>query len=90
VGKTSMADLTFRLATGAPAADEDESGIAGAVDRAGEFLGGVGAVAVFAAIVLSPLLVLAVLAWLALRARSRRIEARLLDEPHPGSSARPS
>ena len=90
VGKTSMADLTFRLATGAPAADEDESGIAGAVDRAGEFLRGVGAVAVFAAIVLSPLLVLAVLAWLALRARSRRIEARLLDEPHPGSSARPS
>ena len=90
VSKTSMADLTFRLATGAPGPDKSEGGIAGAVDRAGDFLRGAGAVAVFAAIVLSPLLVLAILAWLALRARSRRIEARLLDEPQPGTSTRSS
>jgi hypothetical protein len=89
VGKTSMADLTFRLATGAPGAvEKSESGVAGAVDQAADFLRGAGAVAVFLALVLSPLIVLAILAWLALRARSRRIEARLLDEPHPGTPTR--
>jgi uncharacterized protein DUF4349 len=89
VSKTSMADLTFRLATGATgAADKSESGIAGAVDKAADFLRGAGAIAVFLALVLSPLLVLAILAWLALRARSRRIEARLLDEPRPGTPTR--
>ena len=91
VSKTSMADLTFRLATGAMgAADKSESGIAGAVDKAADFLRGAGAVAVFLALVLSPLLVLAILAWLALRARSRRIEARLLDKPQPGTPTRAS
>jgi hypothetical protein len=91
VSKTSMADLTFRLATGAPGAvDKSESGIAGAVDKAADFLRGAGAVAVFVALVLSPLIVLAILAWLALRARSRRIEARLLDEPQPGTPTRSS
>lgn len=91
VSKTAMADLTFRLATGAPSAmDKSESGIAGAVDKAGDFLRGAGAVAVFLALVLSPLLVLGILAWLALRARSRRIEARLLDEPQPGTPTRSS
>ena len=91
VSKTSMADLTFRLATGAPGAvDKSESGIPGAVDKAADFLRGAGAVAVFLALVLTPLLVLAILAWLALRARSRRIEARLLDEPQPGTPTRSS
>jgi len=90
VGKTSMADLTLRLATGAPTADKSENGIAGAVDRAGDFLRGAGAVAVFAAIVFSPLIVLALLGWIALRARNRRIEARLLEEPQPGASTRSS
>jgi len=91
VSKTSMADLTFRLATGAPGAvDRSESGIAGAVDKAADFLRGAGAVAVFVALVLSPLIVLAILAWLALRARSRRIEARLLDEPQPSTPTRSS
>jgi hypothetical protein len=91
VGKTSMADLTFRLATGAPGAvDKNESGIAGAVDKAADFLRGAGAVAVFLALVLSPLLILAILGWLALRARNRRIEARLLDEPQPGTPTRSS
>jgi hypothetical protein len=91
VSRTSMADLTFRLATGAPGAiEKSESGIAGAVDKAGDFLRGAGAVAVFLALVLSPLLVLAILGWLALRARNRRIEARLLDEPQPGTPTRSS
>jgi hypothetical protein len=90
VGKTSMADLTLRLTTGAPTADKSENGIAGAVDRAGDFLRGAGAVAVFAAIVLSPLILLALLVWIALRARNRRIEARLLEEPQPGASTHSS
>jgi hypothetical protein len=91
VNRTSMADLTLRLATPAPGTPEkSESGIAGAVDRAGDFLRGAGAVAVFLALVLSPLVVLGILVWLALRARSRRIEARLLDDPQPGTQARSS
>jgi hypothetical protein len=91
VSKTSMADLTFRLATGAPGAvDKNESGIADAVEKASDFLRGAGAVAVFLALVLSPLLVLAILVWLGLRARNRRIEARLLDEPQPGAPTRSS
>jgi len=91
VSRTSTADLTFRLATGAPGAvDKNESGIAGAVDKAADFLRGAGAVAVFLALVLSPLLILAILGWLALRARSRRIEARLLAEPQPGTPTRSS
>jgi hypothetical protein len=91
VSKTSMADLTLRLSTPAPGAPEkSESGVSGAVDRAGDFLRGAGAVAVFLTLVLSPLLVLAAIAWALLRARNRRIEARLLDEPQPGASARSS
>ena len=91
LSKTSMADLTFRLATGAPGAvNKEESGIAGAVEKARDFLRGAGAVAVFLALVLSPLIVLAILAWLALRARSRRIEARVLEEPQPGTPTRSS
>jgi hypothetical protein len=85
-----MADLTLRLATGAPTADKSENGVAGAVDRARDFLRGAGAVAVFAAIVFSPLIVLALLGWIALRARNRRIEARLLEEPQPGASTHSS
>jgi len=91
VSKTSMADLTLRFATPAPgAAVKSESGVSGAVDKAGDFLREAGAVAVFLALVLSPLLVLVAIAWALLRARNRRIEARLLDEPQPGTSARSS
>lgn len=46
-------------------------------------------IALFLAIVLSPLVLVAVLVWLALRARSRRVEARLLDRPNPASPASP-
>jgi hypothetical protein len=91
VSKTAMADLTFRLATGASSAmDKSESGIAGAAAKAGDFLRGAGAVAVFLALVLSPLVLLVILAWIAFRARNRRIEARLLDEPQPGTPTRSS
>jgi uncharacterized protein DUF4349 len=91
VSRTSMADLTLRLATPAPgAADKSEGGIAGAVGKAGDFLRGAGAVAVFLALALSPLLALAAIAWALLRVRSRRIEARLLDDLQPGAHTRSS
>jgi hypothetical protein len=87
--RAAMADLTLRFAT-APvaAAEKDEGGVGGAFDRAVDLLRGAGSVAVFLAVVLSPVLLLVVLAWLALRARSRRLEARLLTEPRPGAPAR--
>ncbi len=90
--QAAMADLTLKLATPTGAAPQkSEGGISGAAAKAMDFLRGAGAVAVFLALVLSPLILLAVLAWLALRARNRRIEARLLDETRPGTPAeRPS
>ena len=90
--QAAMADLTLKLATPTGAAPQkSEGGISGAAAKAMDFLRGAGAVAVFVALVLSPLILLAALAWLALRARNRRIEARLLDETRPGAPAeRPS
>jgi len=41
------------------------------------------------AIVLTPVLFLALLVWLALRSRSRRIETRLLDRPEPAGPPSP-
>jgi hypothetical protein len=83
--RAAMADLTVRFAT-APAApvEKSEGGVGGALDKAVDVLRGAGSVAVFLAVVLSPVLLLVVLAWLALRARSRRIEHRLLTESRPG------
>jgi hypothetical protein len=46
-------------------------------------------VALFLAIVLSPVALLAVLLWLALRSRSRRLETRLLDRPEPAGPQSP-
>ena len=69
----------------APAKQNDESGAAGAAGDALDFLGTAGAVSLFLAIVLSPVIVLVVLLWLALRARSRRVHGRLLDRPDPAS-----
>jgi hypothetical protein len=84
--RAAMADLTLTLGTGGGAAPEkSEGGVAGAAGTAFAILKGAGAVAVFLAIVLSPILLLVVLAWLALRARSRRIESKLLDEPQPAT-----
>jgi hypothetical protein len=86
--QTAMADLTLRLATPtAGAVEKDESGVSGAAHRAVDFLSGAGSVAVFLAVVLSPLLLLVVLAWLILRAHARRIESELLDETRPGAAS---
>jgi hypothetical protein len=84
--RAAMADLTLTLGTGStPEPKKSEGGVAGAAGTAFDILKGAGAVAVFLAIVLSPILVLVVLAWLALRERGRRIEKRLLDEPQPAA-----
>jgi hypothetical protein len=83
--RAAMADLTLTLGAGRAAAKKSEGGIAGAAGTAFDILKGAGAVAVFLAIVLSPIVLLVVLAWLALRARSRRIESKLLDEPQPAT-----
>jgi hypothetical protein len=89
--QTTMADLTLRLATPTSGAvDKNESGVSGAANRAADFLRGAGAVAVFLALVLSPLILLVVLAWLAFRVRNRRVEARLLDDPRPGAATPPT
>ena len=89
--QTTMADLTLRLATPAPGAvEKNESGITGAAHKAADFLRGAGSVAVFLALVASPLILLVVLAWLVLRLRNRRIETRLLDDPRPGASTPPT
>jgi Domain of unknown function (DUF4349) len=83
--EASMADLTLTIGTPTgPVARTSESGIGGAAHKAVDVLRGAGSVAVFLAILLSPLLVLLLLAWMALRARGRRIERELLDESRPG------
>lgn len=82
----AVAELTVLLHTReAPAAaDEDEGGAAGAAGDALRFLAGAAAVAVFALIVAAPPALLALVIWIALRSRSRRIETRLLDRrPEP-------
>jgi hypothetical protein len=84
--RAAMADLTLSLGTGStPEPKKSEGGVAGAAGTAFDILKGAGAVAVFLVILLSPLVLLVVLAWLALRERGRRIEKRLLDEPQPAS-----
>jgi hypothetical protein len=85
--EAATSELALTLHTRGPAAaqDQDESGAAGAAGDALRFLGGAGAIALFLLIVLSPLVLLAVLLWLAFRARSRRVEARLLDRPGAAS-----
>jgi Domain of unknown function (DUF4349) len=84
--RAAMADLTLTLGTGGAAApNKSEGGVAGASGTAFDTLKGAGAVAVFLAIVLSPIVLLIVLAWLALRARGRRIERQLLEEPKPAT-----
>jgi hypothetical protein len=78
--------LHTREAAGAPA---PEGGIGGAARDALDTLGRAGEIAVFAAILLAPLLALAVLVWIALRARRRRVDARLLDQPRPAAPPQP-
>jgi Domain of unknown function (DUF4349) len=86
VREAATAELSLTLHTReAAAVREDESGLAGAARDALDFLGRAGTVVLFAAIVLSPLLLLALLASLVLRSRSRRLEARLLESTRPGA-----
>ncbi|MGH3030642.1 MAG: DUF4349 domain-containing protein [Gaiellaceae bacterium] len=87
--EAATAELTLTLHTReAPAAAEDESGVGAAARDGLDFLARAGTVALFAGIVLSPLLLLAAVVLLALRGRSRRIEARLLEQPRPSAPAR--
>jgi Domain of unknown function (DUF4349) len=85
--EAATSELTLLLHTREAEAlqDEDEGGAAGAAGDALELLGKAGAVALYLAIVLSPILLLLVLLWLALRKRSRRVETQLLDRPDPAA-----
>jgi Domain of unknown function (DUF4349) len=84
--QAANAELALTLRTGStPAGSEDEGGVAGAVDDGFAFLAAAGIVALLVFIAASPLIVLAVLAWILLRTRRRRIEARVLDQPRPGA-----
>jgi hypothetical protein len=85
--EAATSELTLLLHTREAGAlqDEDEGGAAGAVGDALELLGKAGAVALYLAIVLSPILALLVLLWLALRSRSRRVETQLLNRPDPAA-----
>jgi hypothetical protein len=85
--EAATSELTLALHTREAAAkqDEDEGGVAGMARDALQFLGAAGTVALFILIVASPIVVLLVLLWLAFRARSRRIESRLLDRPDPAA-----
>ena len=89
--EAATSELTLMLHTReAPAAaKKDEGEAAGAARDALRVLGAIGIVALFLAIVLTPVLFLALLVWLALRSRSRRIETRLLDRPEPAGPPSP-
>jgi Domain of unknown function (DUF4349) len=84
--RAATAEFTLVLHTReAAGAVKEESRIGGAAGDAADFLARAGAVAVFAAIVLSPVLVLVVLAWLLLRSRRRRIETQVLERTRPAA-----
>jgi hypothetical protein len=85
VSDAATADLSLLLHTQAAAGTTQKSGVGGIAHDALHVLGRVGAVALFAAIVLSPLVVLALLLWLVRRRRIRLQEAELLDGTRPGA-----
>jgi hypothetical protein len=86
--EAAMAELTLTLGTPTGAVPEtSEGGITGAAHKAVDVLRGAGSVAVFLGLVLSPLLVVLLLVWIAVRARRRRIERELLDESRPGAAS---
>ncbi|HJS70628.1 MAG TPA: DUF4349 domain-containing protein [Gaiellaceae bacterium] len=89
--EAATSELTLVLHTReAPAArEEDEGGAAGAADDALRFLADAGTIALFLVIVLSPVVLLAVLIWLALRSRTRRIETRILERQTPSAPPAP-
>jgi hypothetical protein len=81
--EVAFADVALMLRTGHSEAAPSEGRLEGAARDAVHVLAIAGAVAVFLLIVLAPLALLALAAWLALRARRRRTEERLLDKPRP-------
>jgi Domain of unknown function (DUF4349) len=85
--EAATSELTLALHTREAAAkqDEDEGGVAGMARDALQFLGAAGTVALFILIVVSPIVLPLMLLWLAFRARSRRIESRLLERPDPAA-----
>jgi hypothetical protein len=86
VSDAATADLRLVLHTEAAAGGTArKSGLGGIVGDALHVLGRVGQVALFAAIVLSPLALLALLVWLVRRRRLRLQEAALLDKTRPGA-----
>jgi len=89
--EAATSELTLVLHTKeAPAArDDDEGGAAGAADDALRFLGDAGAIALFLVIVLSPMVLIGVLLWIALRSRTRRIETRILERQTPSAPPAP-
>jgi len=79
--EAALSRIAFYLTTQkpiAPAKKHHDSFFGRAVSSAVDFLAGAGAVTVAALIIISPLLVLAVLIWLGLRAYRRREAQRLL------------
>ena len=82
---TSELALVLHTREAAAKAEKDETGAAGAARDALDFLAAAGTIALFITIVLSPVVLLLVLLWLAFRARSRRVEAELLDRADPAS-----
>jgi Domain of unknown function (DUF4349) len=89
--KAATSELTLVLHTReAPgAAEKDEGGAVGAADDALRFLGDAGAIALFLVIVLSPVVLLVALLWIALRSRTRRIETRILERQAPAAPPAP-
>jgi hypothetical protein len=89
--EATTSELTLVLHTKeAPAATkDDEGGAAGAADDALRFLRDAGAIALFLLIVLSPVVLLGVLLWIALRSRTRRIETRILERQTPSAPPAP-
>jgi hypothetical protein len=91
--QAAMAEVTLTLHTreaAAGAKDDDEGQLAGAVRNGVDYLVAGGAVAIVILIAASPFILLAVLAWLLLRARRRRFEERLLAEPRPTGPPHPT
>ncbi|MGH3038154.1 MAG: hypothetical protein ACRDLZ_01910, partial [Gaiellaceae bacterium] len=82
---TSELALVLHTREAAAKQEEDETGAAGAAGDALDFLAAAGTIALFLFIILSPVVLVLAVLWLAFRARSRRVEARLLDRPDPAS-----
>lgn len=82
--RATSAEIHVALHTGdAAVAERGERGLAATARDAWEVLEGLAGAALFVAIVASPVLLIGALAWALLRARGRRAERRLLDEPRP-------